>query len=382
MKYRQCSPGDAFSIPLKPSGYGAVIAARVSKPSGKFGFQAVIWYAIRFIGKTRDVSIKNAAIDSVVAVSHMDGNAHIEANGWKFIGKIADFSREEWPVFPVIERNGIGLWMDTDGLEMQEFDASIIQKEDRVFFSQLAGDCSSGYLNDIVVSEIERPHSTRHGIRFTHEHLKAYRKYEALIRDDLERRRERDRVLRAVSSGSKKLNGRIELWKLMDAGVVDGTGEGKLNKPKVTKRKFLNAIRKNLVVASRAEAKAFGRSMGAALVDARSWKLWSAAYIMNGGCSEDGFLYFRLWLLAQGRRVYSNALVNPESLASAPLRFGKPGDFEFEELLEVVDDAIGEFDFSVHELCDEIDASPKGVAPTFTSESLRRLYPKLCAKFA
>lgn len=48
---------------------------------------------------------------------------------------------------------------------------------------------------------------------------------------------------------------------------------------------------------------------------AESWNLWGAAYIINGGCSDDGFDYFRGWLILQGRKVYEAALKNPDSLA-------------------------------------------------------------------
>lgn len=48
---------------------------------------------------------------------------------------------------------------------------------------------------------------------------------------------------------------------------------------------------------------------------AYSWKLWGAAYIMNGGCSDDGFIDFRSWLLLQGRAVYEAARKDPERLA-------------------------------------------------------------------
>lgn len=43
--------------------------------------------------------------------------------------------------------------------------------------------------------------------------------------------------------------------------------------------------------------------------------LWGAAYLINGGCSDDGFHYFRCWLVGQGRDVYEKALANPDSLA-------------------------------------------------------------------
>jgi hypothetical protein len=42
--------------------------------------------------------------------------------------------------------------------------------------------------------------------------------------------------------------------------------------------------------------------------------LWGAAYIISGGCSDDGFDYFRAWLIAQGKDTFYNALENPDSL--------------------------------------------------------------------
>ena len=45
------------------------------------------------------------------------------------------------------------------------------------------------------------------------------------------------------------------------------------------------------------------------------WDLWAAAYLVNGGCSDDGFDYFRGWLVAQGRKAWEAALATPDSLA-------------------------------------------------------------------
>lgn len=48
-------------------------------------------------------------------------------------------------------------------------------------------------------------------------------------------------------------------------------------------------------------------------------KLWGAANIMDDGfCSDDGFHYFRAWLIARGREVYMAALKDPDSLAALP----------------------------------------------------------------
>jgi hypothetical protein len=43
--------------------------------------------------------------------------------------------------------------------------------------------------------------------------------------------------------------------------------------------------------------------------------LWGAAYLINGGCSDDGFDYFRRWLILQGHKVFQAAIANPDSLA-------------------------------------------------------------------
>ena len=44
-------------------------------------------------------------------------------------------------------------------------------------------------------------------------------------------------------------------------------------------------------------------------------ELWGAAYLLNGGCSDDCFEYFRGWLITQGRAVYEAVLADPDSLA-------------------------------------------------------------------
>jgi hypothetical protein len=58
--------------------------------------------------------------------------------------------------------------------------------------------------------------------------------------------------------------------------------------------------------------------------------LWGAAYLMNGGCSDDGFDYFRGWLIAQGKEVFEAALANPDSLIHA-IGDADEADFGFED---------------------------------------------------
>jgi hypothetical protein len=51
------------------------------------------------------------------------------------------------------------------------------------------------------------------------------------------------------------------------------------------------------------------------MVDTYRWDLWGAAYLLNGGCSDDCFDYFRGWLIGRGQKVFDAALKKPDSLA-------------------------------------------------------------------
>lgn len=48
------------------------------------------------------------------------------------------------------------------------------------------------------------------------------------------------------------------------------------------------------------------------------WDVWAAAYLIGGGCSDDGFIDFRAGLIAQGRGWYQKAADSPDSLAGHP----------------------------------------------------------------
>ena len=43
--------------------------------------------------------------------------------------------------------------------------------------------------------------------------------------------------------------------------------------------------------------------------------LWAAAYLINGGCSDDGFDYFRGWLILQGQETFERVVADPDALA-------------------------------------------------------------------
>ena len=64
------------------------------------------------------------------------------------------------------------------------------------------------------------------------------------------------------------------------------------------------------------------------LYDTYNSEMWCAGYIMNGGCSDDGFEYFRNWIISRGKKVYYKAKENPDSLISVFVAGEDYYDFE------------------------------------------------------
>jgi hypothetical protein len=63
---------------------------------------------------------------------------------------------------------------------------------------------------------------------------------------------------------------------------------------------------------------------------AYTWDLWGAAYVINGGASDDGFEYFERWLISKGRRVFETAVADPDALGTM-LASDAGGNCEYEE---------------------------------------------------
>lgn len=78
---------------------------------------------------------------------------------------------------------------------------------------------------------------------------------------------------------------------------------------------YESALRAELRGLSPEELVSFDQHLHQLVADAYHWKLWAAAYLINGGCSDDGFYYFRAWLVMQGQAIYETALADPDALA-------------------------------------------------------------------
>ena len=100
------------------------------------------------------------------------------------------------------------------------------------------------------------------------------------------------------------------------------------------REEHLSRLRVELMRLSPEDVLQFKRRLDGYVDAAYRWDLWGAAYLLNGGCSDDGFEYFRGWLIALGESAYARVLSNPDSLAQvAPP--GNSDEWEFESFLYV-----------------------------------------------
>ena len=126
-----------------------------------------------------------------------------------------------------------------------------------------------------------------------------------------------------------------QFWKIIASGGKKVLDDQELQ---------LAAIRKELMKLPPKVVQAFSRIYGSKLDEAYRWDVWGAAYVINGGCSDDGFHYFRGWLISRGQETFEKALKEPDSLA----KITDPENdwYEFEELeylpLEVYEKLTGE----------------------------------------
>lgn len=123
------------------------------------------------------------------------------------------------------------------------------------------------------------------------------------------------------------------------------------------------------------------------LYDTYNSEMWCAGYVMNGGCSDDGFEYFRNWVISRGKEVYYKAKQHSDSLISEVDDDIETYDFEsfWYVALEVFKQKTGK---DLYDYIDEDNFHTKeGKYPQFeftweeeNPESMQKICPELFTK--
>jgi hypothetical protein len=120
-----------------------------------------------------------------------------------------------------------------------------------------------------------------------------------------------------------------DVWQLIDRARAE-LGDEAEDTDEVAARMVARLSRRDP-----ADIVAFAQPLDDLMARSYTVELWAAAYLINGGASDDGFDYFRGWLIGQGRSVFERAVADPDSLADHPVVAEAAEDLEAEDILGV-----------------------------------------------
>ncbi len=153
---------------------------------------------------------------------------------------------------------------------------------------------------------------------------------------------------------------------------------------------YLEVVKRELSKLSLKEMIGFRLRTDKLLYDSYTSEMWCAGYLMNGGCSDDVFEYFRLWVISRGRKVYEAAMANPDNLIDYIGDDAEMDFFEFELFWYVALEAFEEVvDAELYDYIDDENFKTReGNYPNFEfnweedePESMQKLCPRLFEKF-
>jgi len=359
MPSRKCKEGDLIAIPLPGGGFGAVIIARRQVGRRGVGVGILVYGFCRRFLNPESVGrlIPRRSNAPYVALT---SDAFVGTGAWIIAGSASSFSRDQWPLPPFRQAFGFSkhydrVFRDEDTLIPDYANVTPIGDEEAAnYLDHVCYGCPS------VENQLEQ----------------LICKCEENVPSPLIHVRPRSAALEASETDNSNppqapLN-LDQFWKLIDAARKAARGD---------QDELVENLRTRLARLSAAKIASFHGRMQVLLASAYRWDLWAAAFIMNGGCSDDGFAYFRAWLVAQGRETFEKALENPESLAAAKLVFADAGEYELESLLYAASEAYEEkTGDALPQPTDSAPPEPAGVQ--WTEDDLPSRYPVLWEKFA
>lgn len=109
------------------------------------------------------------------------------------------------------------------------------------------------------------------------------------------------------------------------------------------------------------------------------WDWWAVAYIVNGGCSDDGFEYFRFWVIAQGKDYFEAAMQTPERAADVA---DSDQGCECESISYSANHAYEAVTGKPMPPLQNLPSRPsEPTGEPWREEDLETLFPRLCEKF-
>lgn len=144
----------------------------------------------------------------------------------------------------------------------------------------------------------------------------------------------------------------------------------KSNSEKSTDRSY--ELRKLLMPFLPVEVARFNKYFYQQMSKSYTWDLWAAAYIAFGGCSDDGFEYFRAWLISEGREYFEAVLSDVNNIVKLKLVPDK-----FEEMLSTANNVYKKKTGKLFDVPYNLANKPAGEEWKESEKELKKRYPML-----
>lgn len=112
-------------------------------------------------------------------------------------------------------------------------------------------------------------------------------------------------LLLADSSGIENIMSESRFWNIIDVAKKKSQSNYQL---------LCEELTRSLEKLTVEEIVQFDRTFSVLKAKTYSFRLWEAAYALNGGCSDDMFEYFRSWLIGQGKNKFYWSVKYPRFL--------------------------------------------------------------------
>ena len=175
------------------------------------------------------------------------------------------------------------------------------------------------------------------------------------------------RVNLTSSDSTGQLMSENEFWKLIDQSKAAAHNNYQ------NQSSTLKVI---LVTLNAGQIEKFDNTFTALLAASYNWNLWGASYVINGGCSDDCFHYFRQYLIGQGKEKFYQTLNDPESCVNW-IRSEEEDNWEGLQYaaMEAYHQKTGKDLPQTYKPKFELKGEP------FNEETVFKKYPKLAKKF-
>ena len=170
---------------------------------------------------------------------------------------------------------------------------------------------------------------------------------------------------KAKKTTDKRKMSEILFWELIEQSRTKSDSDSE----------FLDILKDKLEAMSAPEIKKFQKLLLETTNELEHWDVWALAYIVRGGCGDDGFDYFKAWVIAKGKEAFES--VKGMQIEKFQNLFEE--DPQFEEFMYVAQEAYANKKYEEMPLPRVRVKELEG--KKWEEESICKSYPELCALF-